>query len=124
MRSLPHYSYIDRDGLKDVDPFGKEKSLEEPEDNSPLKDELLAIQSLKDCWGLLRDGFVKRKQVGRSHVDEDESIEAESTGTESTIVGPYAWPVLEWLIQAFEKDERRERERGHGEIEFMIHVTG
>lgn len=117
MRGLPHHSYVGRDGVKDVDPFGQEQLLIEPEDNSPLRDELLAMQALKDCWGLMRDGFVRRKRLDQSHL-EDESV-----GPGGAVVGPYAWPVLEWLIQVFEKDERRERERGHGEIELRLYAA-
>lgn len=116
MRGLPYHSYVDNDGVKDVDPFGKE-STDNSEDNSPLRDELLAIQSLKDCWGLLRDGFVKRKQFDQSHVGEEQS-----KTLENTIVGPYAWPILEWLIQVYEKDERQEGEKGHGEDGFLFHA--
>jgi pentatricopeptide repeat protein len=111
MRGLPYHSYIDNDGAKDVDPFGQEETSTESEDNSPLKDVLLEMQHLKDCWGLLRDGFVKRQQLDRFHLGENESLQPENA-----IVGPFAWPVLEWLIRVYETDERQERGNGHGEI--------
>lgn len=111
MRGLPYHSYVDNDGVKDVDPFEQEERLIDSEDNSPLKDEILEMQSLKDCWALLRHGFVKRQQFERSHLGEDQSIQPETA-----TVGTYAWPVLEWFIQVYEKDERRERDKGHGKI--------
>ncbi|KAF8497662.1 hypothetical protein JB92DRAFT_1024633 [Gautieria morchelliformis] len=104
-RGLPYHSYIDNNGVKDVDPFGQEKPLSEPEDHSPMRSELPKMQTLKDCWGLLKGGLVKRKKWDRSQLVDEEPMEPENA-----IVGRYAWPVLEWLLQVFEKDERRERE--------------
>jgi hypothetical protein len=115
-RGLPYYSYIDNDGVKDVDPFRQEKLLNEPEDHSPMRNELSKMQSLKDCWGLLMGGLVKRKKLERSQLVDEEPMEPENA-----IVGRYAWPVLEWLVQVFEKEERRERENSRGKIEFHIH---
>jgi hypothetical protein len=112
MRGLPFYSYEDNDGAMDVDPFREEKITDErAEDNSPLKNEVLAMQELKDCWELLRGGIVKRKQVDRCRSD---GMVANSEPEDDDVVGPYAWPVLEWLIRVFENDERRAVKEGQG----------
>ena len=110
MRGLPFHSYMDNDGVVDVNPFRREKPTDEHvEDHSPIRNEILAIHELKDCWGLLKNGFVKRKQADRYRMDEA----VVNPGSEDDdIVGPHAWPVLEWLIHVFEQDEKRAGEEG------------
>ncbi|KAF8575090.1 hypothetical protein K439DRAFT_771748 [Ramaria rubella] len=117
MRALPFHIYINSEGVRDVDPFCNEEISEDySEDNSPLKNELRTMQSLKDCWGLLKNGFVKRKQLDRARVDDS----AASHQSDDAIVGPYAWPVLEWLIKIFEKDEQQGKKQGHAPYSALL----
>jgi len=77
--------------------------------------EAIRFRDCKNCWNILKSGFVKslsentsavlgsprkRRRGGDlakySHVDEEES---------SHVVSENAWPVLDWLLVLFEKDE-------------------
>ncbi|KAH9061284.1 hypothetical protein EDB87DRAFT_1560600 [Lactarius vividus] len=110
LRALPTYP----------DPTdGNTASLADPELPSDA-DSFVALEAVrfrdcKNCWNILKSGFIKslsettssfpgspRKRrrgeapVKYGYVDEEES---------SLIVGENAWPVLEWLLFLFEKDE-------------------
>lgn len=101
MRGFPHHPYINAEGVKDVDPFKDEDmSRKCHEDNSPLRIELQTFDSLNDIWGVLQEGFIKRK----GHQGSQEADLARKMP--SNAVGQYAWPVLEWLVRIFEKDEQ------------------
>lgn len=116
MRAFPFYSYVDENGQNDVNPFSNE-NLEDVlhEDNTPLRDELLKFRSLKDCWGCMKDGFVKRKQQ-----DTVSRSQRQTTLEEPMIVGPYAWPILEWLISVFEKDQELKRQTDGSKSSFSV----
>ncbi|KAI9442210.1 hypothetical protein H4582DRAFT_1847938 [Lactarius indigo] len=77
--------------------------------------EAVRFRDCKNCWNILKSGFIKslsestssfpgspRKRrrgeapVKYAHMDEEES---------SLVVGENAWPVLDWLLFLFEKDE-------------------
>ncbi|KIJ49591.1 hypothetical protein M422DRAFT_27955 [Sphaerobolus stellatus SS14] len=99
MRGLPYYSYINVNGVKDVDPFKDEGEALAHDDNTPLKEQLRAFAELKDVWPLLRKEFITRQQEDSGQQTEDDDV------GKIAAVGPYAWGVLEWLIQLFEKDQ-------------------
>ncbi|KAG9121328.1 hypothetical protein FRC07_002748 [Ceratobasidium sp. 392] len=72
---------------------------------SPLIGEAVRIGRAKDCWGMLREGFLVRRDdalVRRDDSDEDEDEEERTV----YVVAPYAWGVLAWWIELFEADER------------------
>ncbi|KIY44434.1 hypothetical protein FISHEDRAFT_77630 [Fistulina hepatica ATCC 64428] len=74
----------------------------------------LAIKDCKTCWNFLTDSFMERKMSmlmsprkkrGRGAREDDyDGIAIVNDGPKAP-VGPNAWPVLEWLIDLFEKDE-------------------
>jgi hypothetical protein len=77
--------------------------------------------STRNCWEIIRDGFVKRKRLdvtvdkgrGRRAMDEVEAEEEEiEQGAECNIVGRHSWRVLRWLVSIFEKDEEMQAESG------------
>ncbi|KAF8520484.1 hypothetical protein BU17DRAFT_89072 [Hysterangium stoloniferum] len=105
MRALPFHTYTDSDGVKDVNPFTEADLKENHEDNSPLKNELAGMQSRKDCWEMLKVGFIKRKQQDHRSRMDNTAIKDDSEELPDPTVGPYAWPLLEWMIHVFEKNQ-------------------
>ena len=111
LRALPAYpdptdgnsatSLADDESLSDADSF--------------VASEAVRFRDCKNCWNILKSGFInslsestsfapgnprKRRRgdslVKYTHMDEEES---------SLVVGENAWPVLDWLLFLFEKDE-------------------
>jgi len=121
LRGLPHYAYVNIDGAKDVDPFQNQKSEadDKHDDMSPLQPEIHRIfPNLKDIWGLLAKDLIKRKQydLGRRITNDSDDEDDKENTIASRTVGPYAWPVLEWFISVFEKDQ----ENHGGEINIIL----
>ncbi|KAG9095394.1 hypothetical protein FRC06_009845 [Ceratobasidium sp. 370] len=72
---------------------------------SPLIDEAVRVGRARDCWQMLREGFLARRdQDTLAKPDEDD--EDEGAGQLLCVVAPYAWGVLGWWIELFEVDER------------------
>ncbi|KAK0505622.1 hypothetical protein EDD18DRAFT_91 [Armillaria luteobubalina] len=76
----------------------------EGDDDSVLARDSQCITRNKNCWSLLKPGFIKSstpasqssgsKRRRSQHDEEDDSVVSEN-----------AWPTLEWFITIFEKDE-------------------
>jgi hypothetical protein len=81
--------------------------------DSFVAEEAVRFRDCKNCWNILKSGFIKslsestsfapgnprKRRRGDSlvkYTDEEES---------SLVVGENAWPVLDWLLFLFEKDE-------------------
>ena len=58
-----------------------------------------SLRSCRDCWDLLRPDVVERldNQDKSSAESEDDAL--------SSCIGRYSWPLLEWLVCLFEKDQ-------------------
>lgn len=73
------------------------------------------ITEAKNCWEILKQDFVKAEAVADSYsAPSSKTRRTRRTGyaasnAEDTVgvdaVGPLAWPLLEWLLTIFEKDE-------------------
>ncbi|KZT70975.1 hypothetical protein DAEQUDRAFT_666961 [Daedalea quercina L-15889] len=89
----------------------------------------IRIRNAKDCWAILREGFVrpssevlsppKRKGSGRIwQVEEQQHIvdgvvDGEVVGQVTPApVSEFAWPVLEWILCLLEKDEKLAKKSG------------
>ncbi|KAI9509723.1 hypothetical protein F5148DRAFT_977872 [Russula earlei] len=111
LRALP--AYPDPTGADDAPPHYPEL----PSDvDSFVASEAVRFRNCKNCWNILKSGFISslvdtssavpaspRKRTRgnatatkRDHLDEEAS---------SLVVGENAWPVLDWLLVLFEKDE-------------------
>ncbi|KAH9992651.1 hypothetical protein BJV77DRAFT_944958 [Russula vinacea] len=108
LRALPAYrDPNDADGgPPDFDP-------ELPSDvDSFVASEAIRLKNCKNCWNILKFGFIKSLADGSStsskaaagycsaadlsHANEEDT---------SLVVGENAWPILDWLLVLFEKDE-------------------
>ncbi|KAG5219603.1 antiviral protein [Salix suchowensis] len=105
LRGLPSYSPPDGTVLNE-------------EADSYVAKEARCIRQAKDCWSILKEGFIHetaaapiktRWQRRQSHDDRD-AAHAQSP----LIVAENAWPVLEWLIRLFQEDELRHN--GHSPL--------
>lgn len=84
----------------------------EDEEESFLYKEAKRIQSCKSCWQLLRADLLgpigDRASIpidGRTKHRTRNSGQSDDDIWSTAVVGPTAWPVLEWLVILFEKDE-------------------
>ena len=74
----------------------------------------IRVRNAKDCWAILKEGFVKpavetpamkRKGPARTReVEQTNDGDDEEPGIPAP-VGEFAWPVLEWILCLLEKDE-------------------
>jgi hypothetical protein len=65
------------------------------------------ISQCKNCWQLLSEGFVERKIDGPIPKAKGRRSEQISLGfmEDGSPIGQNVWPVLEWLVIIFERDE-------------------
>ncbi|KAJ7497542.1 hypothetical protein FB451DRAFT_236576 [Mycena latifolia] len=87
----------------------------EPEDDNEcfVATESMCISRCKNCWQILVEGFLDRNQPifltpkgkGKRR-DADVSLTDLSISEVRAPVGETAWPVLDWLLLLFERDER------------------
>lgn len=84
----------------------------EEEEESFLSREARRIQSCRDCWQLLKAEFTRSISENASipadrarHQTKNLGL-ADNSVSSTAVVGPTAWPVLEWLLFMFEKDEQ------------------
>lgn len=84
--------------------------------DSDIARESLCVKDAKDCWSLLAEGFLskgkvlfsspKRKSRRRREDIDDLPPLDDQMETSRSIVADSAWPVLDWLLTLFERDER------------------
>jgi len=105
-RTLPRYSLDDAN------------LLPRSSDNTDDEDSLIARESLclkdcKNCWAILKEGFIQRKKLlpqdarkkrGRRAYDVEDATLDQVNDTPA-VVSEHAWSVLQWLVSLFEKDE-------------------
>lgn len=90
------------------------------ESRSPLVREAVAVGRARDCWTMLRPGFLSRKSAISSRaMDTDEYDDTE--GEEEEIVASHAWGVLEWWMRLFEVDQaEHEQEQSSGAYTLVL----
>lgn len=95
-------------------------SFEDSEnDDSEIARQSSTLKQFRDCWDMLKDGAVKwqvdtkvkRKQslntrqrrhnIVNTNIINDEGSEEKSPN----IIGKSTWPILEWILRVFEKEE-------------------
>ncbi|KZT26752.1 hypothetical protein NEOLEDRAFT_1062201 [Neolentinus lepideus HHB14362 ss-1] len=119
LRALPSYPPPKgRDGVQTND------MMDEDED-SFISREAANITQCKDCWTILREGFILRAdgdpssdrsgaKARRKLILDEDTMYSDSTDTDvPVLVGEHAWPVLEWLIEVIEKDANLTGNSGH-----------
>lgn len=98
-------------------------------DNSHDEDSLIARESLclkdcKNCWAILKEGFIQRRKLlpqdarkkrGRGAYDVEEAALDQGNDTPA-VVAEYAWPILQWLLSLFEKDELLNSQKSGGKV--------
>ncbi|KAK7687062.1 hypothetical protein QCA50_009562 [Cerrena zonata] len=110
-RALPSYSLSGSESS-----FGDVQTIPEGDDydeDSPIARQSRRIKEAKNCWEILKDGFIQPKIdlpvspriKGRSRrrIDEDEFDIPLPEHLQ--IVAAHAWPVLHWIVTILEKDE-------------------
>lgn len=103
-RAIPAYKHT-KGGVAFADAFDTNDDVQKEMQESRIGRMSGDIGKVKDCWGLLEKGLVRRDGESESS-DEDE----EEDGTRSVVrsnVGRHSWPLLEVLVTALEEDERR-----------------
>ena len=69
----------------------------------------------KNCWQILKEDFIRplgkeSGSTGTNSRGRRKTLDAESQPT--SVVGSNAWPVLDWLVTLFEKDEENAETNG------------
>ncbi|KAJ7594012.1 hypothetical protein C8J56DRAFT_925766 [Mycena floridula] len=84
-------------------------SAEDGEEDSVIAFESLCITRAKNCWSILEDRFIERtlavKPKGRKSRNHQEDDNEESEPDLPGAIDSSVWPVLEWLLVIFERDE-------------------
>jgi hypothetical protein len=112
LRALPAYP-----NPNDADDAASNPEPELPSDlDSFVASEAVRFRNCKNCWNILKSGFIKsladssstvlasprKRRRGNASATEHSLVDEEET---SLVVGENAWPVLDWLLVLFEKDE-------------------
>ena len=112
LRALP--AYPDPNDADDAPP---DLDPELPSDvDSFVASEAIRLRNSKNCWNILKFGFIKslvdgsstvpgsprKRRRGNAAAADVSPVTEEET---SLVVGENAWPILDWLLVLFEKDE-------------------
>jgi hypothetical protein len=111
LRALP--AYPDPNNADDAPP-GFDPEL--PSEDSFVASEAMRLRNCKNCWNILKFGFIqsladgsstvpgspRKRRRGNTTAADLSPVNEEET---SLVVGENAWPVLDWLLVLFEKDE-------------------
>ncbi|KAI0930290.1 hypothetical protein AcV5_007047 [Taiwanofungus camphoratus] len=96
------------------------------DEDSYIAKQAIRIKNAKDCWSILKEGFVQRKhdfvttpkakgKKGRRRTVAEEDDRPDSLDMNGETPGPVgrrAWPVLDWIVRLLEKDEKMSEESG------------
>lgn len=108
-RALPRYP-LDDATQGDLPPDSSDTGHDE---DSIIARESLCLKDCKNCWGILKAGFIQRKKLlpqdsrkkPRSTVYDTEDALLDQDFDTPAVVAEHAWPILQWLLFLFEKDE-------------------
>ncbi|KAF8558031.1 hypothetical protein OG21DRAFT_1456488 [Imleria badia] len=124
-RALPRYP-LDDAGDNDLPPGSGEGGRDE---DSLIARESQCLKECKNCWAILKEGFVQRKNIlpqesrkkrGRAAYNIEDAIDQ---GNDTpTVVAEHAWPTLQWLLSLFEKDELLKSQKSEGKVQLPSKV--
>ncbi|KAI6157549.1 hypothetical protein BKA82DRAFT_995878 [Pisolithus tinctorius] len=111
-RGLPMYAVITAD---DCAPRSEAVSKDYDED-SPIAREALCIKDARHCWATVKEDFIqrgkcaplpqeKRKRRRKLAIDSADDDSDNACNPVPAVVAEHAWPVLDWFLRVFEKDE-------------------
>ncbi|CAE6512450.1 unnamed protein product [Rhizoctonia solani] len=94
----------------DVSDFGSIMSTGKIDNfKSPLAEESVQVGKARDCWTMVRDGFLLPKDgtstAQAKWMESDDSNLSEDDDKPDSYVAPHAWRVVEWWIKLFEVDQ-------------------
>ncbi|ELU37112.1 hypothetical protein AG1IA_08857 [Rhizoctonia solani AG-1 IA] len=76
---------------------------------SPLAEESVQIGKARDCWTMVRDGFLLPKDgtstAQAKWIEGDDSDLSDGDDKTDSYVASHAWSVVEWWIKLFEMDQ-------------------
>lgn len=124
-RALPRYPL---DDAADNDlPLSSEGGHDE---DSLIARESLCFKDCKNCWAILKEGFIQRKKLlpqesrkkrGRGTYDVEDAAIDQGNDTPA-LVAEHAWPILQWLVSLFEKDELLKSQKSGGKVQLPSKV--
>jgi hypothetical protein len=120
LRALPGYP-------DPADDSNSIPDLGDDDEDSPVGKEASRLKDGKGCWSVLKSGFIKRQDLAmlvaspkkkgnkrRQDSFEDDIFNTSESTEPPSVVSENAWPVLDWLIGLFEKDEAITENAGLG----------
>jgi len=122
-RAVP--SYADANEPADVP-----AAFADEEEDSVIGRESICIKESKNCWSILKEGFIQRKtpaisspkprniRTRRDFLEEDGFLDGVSDLAAPSPVAANAWPVLDWMVTVFELDETQQVNNGLRELNF------
>ncbi|KAI6046030.1 hypothetical protein EDC04DRAFT_2631644 [Pisolithus marmoratus] len=86
------------------------------DEDSPIAREALCIKDSKHCWAIVKEGFIqrgklaplpeeRRKRLRKPAIDSVDDDSDNAFNPVTAVVAEHAWPVLDWLLRLFERDE-------------------
>jgi hypothetical protein len=107
-----------------------ELPFEGDDHDSVVAKESLCIKDAKHCWAILKEGFIPRikisqpslllgkKKRGKLITVTEEYVEENRSNSVFAPVAEYAWLVLQWLVELFQRDESLTSGDGSGRKPF------
>jgi hypothetical protein len=116
-RSVPRYALSTTDHL----------AIDEEELDSVVARDSLCIAHSRNAWEILKEGFVER------HIATSNQSKKSRKATQNIlddqddhkighipIVGSNAWPILDWLLVVFERDEHFTEQSKKGMVQIFV----
>lgn len=88
----------------------------EYDQDSPIAREAMCLKHCKHCWAIVKEGFIQRgkfaplpeergKRQTKPTVGPADDDSDNACNPAPAVVAEHAWPVLDWLLRLFERDE-------------------
>lgn len=116
-RALPSYASLEKSQMGPLST--------DDEGDSLLAMQAQCIKAAKHCWEILEDGYIDRTQtlMSPNRKSKSRSGTASSIASGSHLVGNDAWPLLEFLVTLFERDEQCKEQLENGKLPLLEHQT-
>lgn len=89
-------------GFKNISDI--DETIDKEMEDSAVGKEAKILGLVRDCWALLEPGLVRRLD-GESECESDS--DEENDDYVKPVVGRHSWGLLEFLVDVFEEDEKR-----------------